>query len=202
MGREGTGPISLLTVGVFTLLIVLNAGFVVGYVIMTGDEDDKDDDNGAERLVPSVPEMIIAEGEIGIRGEISLIHLYIQLYGNEGIDMRDVVVKMNCIPSDGDPIVQMFLLQLQDTPRGPGFTVEDVHDPLGTWDPEGTPASFVLSQRAQLKLTFDLEKDLVALPPDSRIEILIQVTTTGFEIIEEFLTPTAYPSSGTVRLED
>jgi hypothetical protein len=202
MGRKGTGPISLFTVGVFTLLIVLNAGFVVGYVVMTHEEDDDDHDHEEEHTVRSSIELITAEGEIGIQGNITKIHLYVNLYGSEGVDMRDVVLHIACDPNGGPSIMEHFLLETWDDPEEFGFTVEEIQDPLGAWDPEGTPASFVLSQRAQLKLTIDLEEDLVELPPDSTVEITVDHTSTGHETYDYLRTPSAYPSMGSVMLED
>jgi len=202
MGRKMRGPDLLLTISIFSILIIINSTFVIGYVVLNKEDDDDNPHQHTHPRVRSMPEVIIAEGEIGMGGNISVIHLYIQLYGNNGIDMRDVVIHVICISSDSHSSSTDFLLEVVDDPGDPGFIVEEVYDPLGAWDPEGTPSSFILGQRAQLKLTFNIEEDLVTLPPDSIIEITFDVTSTGFETIEILRTPSSYPSAGTIKLED
>jgi len=204
MLKKEEGAIGIGTLIVFIALILV-AAIAAAVIIGTAEnleEKAESASNSAEKLVESTPTIIIAEGDITASNTISTVYLYITLYGSEGVDMRDVVIHILATPSGGNGVSNDLILTTVGTPNNQYFTAQKIIDPLGSWDPTGTPASYILSQRAQLKLTIDLGLAVTALPPDSTLEFTISVTTSGHETYDYYRTPASYPTGGIVALED
>jgi hypothetical protein len=157
-------------------------------------------DDHQERI--SSPAIITAKGSISSNNTISNLELYMNLYGNEGYDMRNIVIRLNATPSDGITVTGNVTLDTTGTADADSFTVDEIIDPLDVWDPTGTPASFILSQGAQLKINIDLELAVIALPPDSELQIILYDTASLNEEIDLLRTPRSYPKEGKISLED
>jgi hypothetical protein len=204
--KKEEGAIGIGTLIVFIALILV-AAIAAAVIIGTAEElEERAETVGddAEKLVRSSPEIIIAEGELSASNTVSDIYLHINLYGSEGIDMRDLVIHVLVIPSGGNGVSEDLTLDPTPgaSPAAKTYVVEEIYDPLSSWDPIGTPSSYILSQRAQLKIQIDLGLSLTALPPDSVIEITFDVTSSGHESYEKLRTPASYPAGGILSLDD
>jgi len=202
--KREEGAIGIGTLIVFIALILV-AAIAAAVIIGTAEELEERAESASEsakRLVQSTPEIIIKEGDLSASNTLDTLYLYVNLYGSEGIDMRDLVIHILTIPSGGNGATADLTLDASGTADVDSYTVEDIYDPFGAWDPQGTPASFILTQRAQLKIEINLGLATSALPPDSIIEITLDVTSSGYESIEHLRTPASYPPGGIVSLED
>ncbi|MGA1820471.1 MAG: archaellin/type IV pilin N-terminal domain-containing protein [Thermoplasmatota archaeon] len=204
MLRKEEGAIGIGTLIVFIALILVAA---IAAAVIIGTAEDLEEkaesaSESAQRLVESTPTIIIAEGDITASNTISTVYLYVTLYGSEGVDMRDVIIHVLATPSGGSATSADLTLDTVGTADDENFIVTWFYDPLGAWDPTGTPASYILSQRAQLKLEINLGLAATALPPDSALEFTISVTTSGHETYDYYRTPASYPTGGLVSLED
>lgn len=202
--KREEGAIGIGTLIVFIALILV-AAIAAAVIIGTAEELEERAENAgenAERLVKSAPEIIIMEGQMSASNTVSTIHLYLNLYGSEGIDMRDLVIHILATPSGGNAFSGNVILDTTTAPSAGTYAVTKIYDPLGAWDPTGSPASYILSQRAQLRVEIDLSLAAVALPPDSQLELTLDVTSSGYETIEHARTPASYPTGGIVSFED
>jgi flagellin FlaB len=204
--KKKEGAIGIGTLIVFIALILV-AAIAAAVIIGTAEDlEERAESAGeaAKNLVQSTPVIKIAEGDLMTTPTtVSRVYLYIDLYGNGGVKMTDVVLHILATPNGG--IATTGDLKFDPTASNPGFdtyTVEEIIDPNGQWDPTGTPASYILGERARLKLTIDLGVSAIALGPDSVLEIFMQVTTSGHQTYDYYRTPASYPSGGIVLLED
>ncbi|MBN1540258.1 MAG: hypothetical protein JW939_08955 [Candidatus Thermoplasmatota archaeon] len=202
--KKEEGAIGIGTLIIFIALILVAA---IAAAVIIGTAEDLEEraesaSESAQKLVESSPTIIIAEGELSASNTISVVHLYVNLYGSEGVDMRDVVIHILATPSGGTAVSGDVTLDTVGSADADSFTVDEIHDPLGSWDPTGTPASYILSQRAQLRIEINLGLAATALPPDSTLEFTIDVTTSGHETYDFYRTPASYPAGGVVSLED
>jgi len=204
MLKKEEGAIGIGTLIVFIALILV-AAIAAAVIIGTAEnleERAESTATAADKLVRSSPTIIIAEGDVSASNTIGTVYLYVNLYGSEGVDMRDVVIHVLATPSGGTGASADLTLTTVGSANNQFFTVTEIIDPLGSWDPTGTPASYILSQRAQLKITIDLGLAVTALPPDSTLAFTIDVTTSGHETYDFYRTPASYPTGGIVSLED
>jgi hypothetical protein len=147
--------------------------------------------------------IILAEGAVNDEGMMEMVHLFVDLYGAKGVDMRDVALHIIATPNGGTKVSQPLIFDSNIIdPEETTYTIDEVADPLDQWDPEGTPAIFILGERSRLKININLTRSATALVPDSTLEIFIQVTTSGYQSYDYFRTPASYPVQGIVTLED
>ncbi len=202
--KREEGAIGIGTLIVFIALILV-AAIAAAVIIGTAEQLEEQAEiagSDASRLVRSAPDIIIAEGDISASNTITTAFLYLNLYGSQGIDMRDLVIHILATPSGGNAVAGDLTLDTTGAADADSFTVIEIHDPLGAWDPTGTPASFILGQRAQLRVEINLGLAATALPPDSTLEITMDVTTSGHETIEYLRTPASFPTGGRVSFVD
>lgn len=193
-----------------TIIIIIMTLFILstGCLGSRGDDlEERPENHGdeGERLVEPTPIITIAEGEINSEtGRIDMVILYIDLYGNEGVDMGDVALNIIAKPSGGNARSQDLNLDPANvrTPTANTYACEEVDDPLAGWEPTGSPASFILAERSKLKITIDLNISVVELPPDSSFEVYLTVTTSGHKTYDYYKTPSSYPVEGVILLED
>ena len=177
----------------------------VSLIITTGclglfenDNDDDDDDN----LIPDHPQIVTVEGIVDDEGNISLVLIDVDLYGDQGVDMRNIVMHIIATPSNGPAESCDLIYGPAGSIDDENYGVRELFDPNNTWNPEGTPASYIFGKECLLELQVNLTASAVPLPPDSTLEIVLAVTISGHDTYDHFRTPTAYPATGTVRLED
>jgi len=204
--KKEEGAIGIGTLIVFIALILVAA---IAAAVIIGTAEDLEEraeaaGEAAEDLVQATPVIKIAEGDLGTSpSTVSTIHLYLDLYGDQGVDMRKVVIHIVSTPNGG--VADSQWVTFDPTQTSPGqdwFTVDEVLDPNGQWDPTGTPASYLLGKEARLRVNIDLGLSTTALGPDSELEIFIQVTTSGHQTYDYYRTPSSYPTGGIVLLED
>lgn len=206
--KKETGAIGIGTLIVFIALILV-AAIAAAVIIGTAENlEERAEDAGesAENLVEATPVINIAEGDIdSATGTIETVYFYIDLYGNDGVDMRDVVLHIITTPSGGTAESDDLILDDNDVSSADdeNYAVIPIVDPLQSWDPTGSPASFILSERARLRIEVDLDlADLSPLPPDSTLEVYMKVTTSGHQTYDHMKSPSSYPQGGIVVLED
>jgi hypothetical protein len=116
--------------------------------------------------------------------------------------MRDLVIHLVATPTGGNAVSKDLYMDLSITDGGADtFDVRQVLDPNNAWDPTGTPARYILSERAQLKIVIDLGLSTTALPQDSVLEIYMHVLTSGHTTYDLLRTPASYPTGGVVLFE-
>ncbi|MEA3559268.1 MAG: hypothetical protein U9R75_08455 [Candidatus Thermoplasmatota archaeon] len=205
--KKEAGAIGIGTLIVFIALILV-AAIAAAVIIGTAEDlEERAESAGesAERLVEATPVINIAEGNVdSATGTIDELYLYIDLYGNDGVDMTDVTLHIIATPSGGNAMSADLRLDRNNvgTANDEFYACEGIIDPLGNWDPAGSPASFILGERARLKLTIDLDLAVTTLPPDSVFEVFMKVTTSGHQTYDYNKTPSSYPAGGIVVLED
>ncbi|MGA1848907.1 MAG: archaellin/type IV pilin N-terminal domain-containing protein [Thermoplasmatota archaeon] len=202
--KEEEGAIGIGTLIVFIALILV-AAIAAAVIIGTAEDlEERAEDAGtsAENLVQATPQITIAEGTMNAAGLISTVVLNIDLYGTEGVNMQDVVIHVRATPNGGNAVSND--LTMDWTIAGGGattFDVDEILDPNNQWNPAGTPATFILGQRAQLKITLDLSLCATPLPPDSVLELNMHVLTSGHTTYDLMRTPASYPTGGVVPFE-
>jgi len=207
--NKDQGAIGIGTLIIFIALILV-AAIAAAVIISTAESLEEKAEaakNDAERLVRSSPMIMIAEGTVdATTGNIDQVDIYIDLYGSEGVDMRDVVLHVVATPSSGNAISDDLTFNTNTPGQATSafFGTSVILDPLGQFNPSGTPPTFILGERARLKLTIDLSSSgiNVPLPEASSLEIYTHVTTSGHERYDFYRTPSAFPSGGVVTLEE
>jgi archaellin len=180
------------------------AAIAAAVIIKTAEElEERAEAAGddAEKMVRSSPMIMIAEGTV-TSGNIDTVYLYIDLYGSEGVDMRNVVLHLVASPSSGNAKSAdlTYNTVTPGTADSDNYGTEMIVDPLTQYDPTATPPRYILGDRARLKLTVTLTQSLATLPPDSTLEIWTHATTTANPRYDYFRTPSAYPNGGIVSL--
>ncbi|MFW3145469.1 MAG: archaellin/type IV pilin N-terminal domain-containing protein [Thermoplasmatota archaeon] len=203
--KNEQGAIGIGTLIVFIALILV-AAIAAAVIIGTAEDlEERAESAGesAERLVEATPVINIAEGSV-TSGAVTAVDLYIDLYGNDAVDMRDVVLHILATPNAGTPVVGDLSLDPTSTTTttATNYAVTEILDPNAQWEPTGSPATFLLGERARLKITIDLSTAATTLPPDSIFQVFMKVTTSGHQTYDYLRTPSSYPSSGIVLLED
>ncbi len=202
--KNQEGAIGIGTLIVFIALILV-AAIAAAVIIGTAEDlEERAEQAGqsATNLIEATPVITIAEGELNAGGSIDKVYLYIDLYDNKGVDMRDLVIHILATPNGGTAVSQDLTMDATIAASANTYFVEEIVDPNGQWDPTGTPARYILGERAMLKLTIDLGLAATSLDPDSVLEIHFQVTTSGHKTYDLFTTPASYPNAGIVPLED
>jgi flagellin FlaB len=201
--KKDIGAIGIGTLIIFIALILV-AAIAAAVIIKTAEELEekaKAAGDDAQKMVRASPMIMIAEGTV-TSGNINQIALYIDLYGSEGVDMRDLVLHIVANPQTGNGVSTdlTFNTATPTTANADNFGTDEILDPLNQYDPTATPPRYILGERARLVLTVSLTQALVNLPPSSTLEIFSHVTTSGNERYDYFRTPSAYPNGGVVTL--
>jgi flagellin FlaB len=202
--KEDAGAIGIGTLIVFIALILV-AAIAAAVIIGTAEELEEQAEQVSDDTTQMIrgPVMIVyAEGDVN-NGVIDTVYLYVDLYGSEGIDMRDVVLHVVATPSSGNAVSHD--LKFNDgTPNNAGsdnFGTDVVNDPLQLYNPAGTPPTYILGKKAMLKLEIDLSAgSLTTLSPNSMLEIQTFVAESGHTPYDQYRTPSAYPLGGVVKL--
>ncbi len=202
--KKELGAIGIGTLIIFIALILV-AAIASAVIIKTAEElEEKAKAAGqdAQKMVRASPMIVIAEGNVLNQATIDKLYLYIDLYGSEGIDMRDLIVHIVANPptGNGKSADLTFNTASPLSATAAFFGTKMILDPLTQYDPTATPPRYILGDRARLMLTVDLTLALVNLPPASSLDIHSQVTTAGSERYDFFRTPSAYPNGGIVLL--
>jgi archaellin len=203
--KEETGAIGIGTLIIFIALILV-AAIAAAVIIKTAEELEEQGEKvsgDAQKLVSSTPHITIAEGGVSAN-TINMIYLYIDLYGSDAVDMRTVVLHILATPNGGnaasDDLIFNSVLSTQSTSECYG--TEEIVDFNGQYNPNSNPATYLLGERARLKLTINLGITTGnPLPPDSSIEIWVHTTSSGHQTYDYYETPSEYPSGGVVKLE-
>jgi hypothetical protein len=193
--REASGPISTISVLLF-LCILLSISGCLGFL-----EGDDQDHIGSRDQPDNLMAFITSEGVVQ-NNSIIEVHLTLRVLGTEGVDMRNIVLYVSCMPQGGPMVVEDLLLGTIEDNDGPRFLVEEVFGTDDAWNPDGSPSSFVIKERSMIVISVDLIEHLSPLPPGSSIGTVVHETTTGLETTKVWQTPSAYPTIGTVLLED
>jgi len=203
--KKELGAIGIGTLIVFIALILV-AAIAAAVIIGTAEEleeraEDVSDDT--QNMIRSPMMIIYAEGDVNT-GVIDTVYLYVELYGSEGLDMRDIVLHVVATPASGSA-VSTDLTYDEDDPTSAdidNFGVDIVNDPLSTYRPQDTPPSFIMGKKTTLKLEIDLGAgSLATLGPNSVLEITTIQSQSSNTPYDHFRTPTSYPNSGIVKLE-
>ena len=202
--KEQEGAIGIGTLIIFIALILV-AAIAAAVIIKTAEELEEQGEkvsDDASQLVSSTPQIKIAEGTVSA-GSVNSIDLYIDLYGSDAVDMRNVVLHLLATPNGGtaDSVDISFNLGNPTSATTTFFGTVEVIDPNNQYNPTGNPATYLLGERARLKLTVNLALSLVTLPPDSSLEIWMHTTTSGHQTYDYYETPAEYPSGGVVKME-
>lgn len=199
------GAIGIGTLIVFIALILV-AAIAAAVIIGTAEELEERaqevDEDSRDQLKQS-PRVIRAEGEIAASGNIEDVFIYVDYIGRDGVDMRNIVIHILATPNTGvaDFADLTYNLNSAQTADNDNFGTVEVVDLADTFDPTGTPPRYILGEQTQMRLQLDLQASAVALPPDSLLRIEITSTDSGGMTIDEWKTPSAYPTSGFVTLE-
>jgi len=199
------GAIGIGTLIVFIALILV-AAIAAAVIIGTAEELEEQAETAgqdAENLVEGKINLMYAEGTIdSVSGEIDEVDLYIDLYGSQGVDMRDIVLHVIATPADGTAVSDNLEYNEASptTASADYFGTEEISDPLDQYDP--TSGEYVLGERVKLYLTVDLGLSTTSLSEDSTLQVIIHVGTSGTVTNERMRTPSAYPTGGVVLLED
>lgn len=202
--KKDIGAIGIGTLIVFIALILVAA---IAAAVIIGTAEDLEEQaqivsDDTVKMIRGPVQIIFAYGMVN-NGVIDEVYLYIDLYGSEGIDMRDLFMIVIATPATGNAISED--LKYHDSePTEPDplyYGTDIVIDPLSLYNPAGTPPSYILGERATLKLTIDLDESLTTLGPGSELEIKTIVTESSHLPYDHFRTPSAYPLGGVVKLD-
>ncbi len=200
--KDEIGAIGIGTLIVFIALILV-AAIAAAVIIGTAEDlEERSEQAGqdAENLVSGKVIIWLAEGSLDASGDIDKVYLYLDLYGSSGIDMRDVVLHVVATSSTGSAVSRDLTYSDMATPTALLYVVTEVSDPLSTYDP--TSGEYVLGERTSLYITVDLGLSTTTLSEASTLEIFTKVTTSGTDTYDLWRTPSAYPTSGVVLLDE
>ena len=200
--KDEIGAIGIGTLIVFIALILV-AAIAAAVIIGTAEDlEERSEQAGqdAEDLVSGKVIIWLAEGSLDASGDIDEVDLYLDLYGSSGIDMRDVVLHVVATSSSGGAVSRDLTYSSAATPTSTLYIVTEVSDPLSTYDP--TSGEYVLGERTSLFITVDLGLSTTTLSEASTLEIFTKVTTSGTVTYDLWRTPSAYPPSGVVLLDE
>ncbi|OYT46388.1 hypothetical protein B6U90_01175 [Thermoplasmatales archaeon ex4484_6] len=206
MRKEDIGAIGIGTLIVFIALILV-AAIAAAVIIGTAEdleERGQEAAGDAKNVVKQTPRILRAEGEVATSGNIDNVDIYLDYIGSEGVDMRNVVLHVIATPNGGTAARADLTQNLNPTTTATAttFGTTEIADPLNHWDPAGTPPRYILGETTQLRVRISLSSAATVLPPDSSLRIEITTTDSGGRTIDEWETPSAYPSGGWVLLED
>jgi len=200
--KEETGAIGIGTLIIFIALILV-AAIAAAVIIKTAEELEEQGEKvsgDAQKLVSSTPQIKIAEGTVNA-GAVTALSLYIDLYGSDAVDMRNVVLHILVTPNGG---VASSTDLGYNTGNPTGTTSTNYGTTPIIWSTiQYNPSNgrYLLGEQARFKLTVDLSISLTSLAPDSSIEIWVHTTTSGHQTYDYYETPAEYPSGGVVKLE-
>lgn len=206
MKKEDIGAIGIGTLIVFIALILV-AAIAAAVIIGTAEdleERGQEAAGDAKNVVKQTPRILRAEGEVATSGNIDNVDIYLDYIGSKGVDMRNVVLHVVATPNGGTAARVDLTQNLNPTTTATAttFGTTEIVDPLNQWDPTGTPPRYILGETTQLRVRISLSSAATVLPPDSFLRIEITTTDSGGRTIDEWETPSAYPSGGWVLLED
>ncbi|MGA1821309.1 MAG: hypothetical protein ACMUIG_02135 [Thermoplasmatota archaeon] len=204
MENRDVGAIGIGTLIVFIALILV-AAIAAAVIIGTAEdleEQAEDVSDDTSKMIRGPVQIVYAEGMVN-NGVIDEVYLYVDLYGSEGIDMRDLLLHVIATPTTGNADSEDLKYNDGDpTEPDPLFYGTDVViDPLLLYNPAGTPPTYILGERAILKLTIDLDESLTTLGPGSELEIKTLLSESSHKPYDHYRTPSAYPLGGIVMLE-
>jgi archaellin len=203
--KDAEGAIGIGTLIIFIALILV-AAIAAAVIISTAEELEEQGEkvsDDAQKLVSSTPQIKIAEGTVS-SGSVSSVDLYIDLYGSDAVDMRNVVLHILATPNGGtaDSVDLTYNVGNPTSATSAFYGTTEVVDPNNQYNPTGNPATYLLGERVRLRLTVNLALSVVSLPPDSPLEIWVHTTTSGHQTYDYYETPAEYPSGGVVKLEN
>lgn len=203
--KKDIGAIGIGTLIVFIALILV-AAIAAAVIIGTAEELEETaqevDEDTQDRL-KQAPNVIRAEGEIAASGQIEDVYIYIDYLGSHGVDMRNVVIHILATPNNGvaDVADLTFNINSAGTADNDNFGTVEIVDWADTFDPTTTPPRYILGEQTQLRIQLDLQSAAVSLSPDSKLRVEFTSTDSGGVTVDEWTTPSAYPTSGFVKLE-
>lgn len=200
--KDEIGAIGIGTLIVFIALILV-AAIAAAVIIGTAEDlEERSEQAGqdAEDLVSGKVIITLAEGSLDASGDIDSVDLYLDLYGSSGIDMRDVVLHVVATSSSGGAVSQDLTYNPAGAATATMYGTTEVSDPLSTYDPAN--GEYVLGERTYLYITVDLGLSTTALSEASTLEVFTKVTTSGTQTYDLWRTPSAYPTSGVVLLDE
>jgi archaellin len=200
--KKDIGAIGIGTLIVFIALILV-AAIAAAVIIGTAEDleeraEEASDD--AKTMIQQVPRIIRAQGTVAASGNIDVVDIYIDYIGNDGVDMRNVVVHVLATPNNGvatraDLTINIANLGSADSQF---FGVTEIADPLGHWDTTTSPPRYIIGEGTLLRLSLNLQSAASSLPPDSDLRIEITSSDSGSKTIDEWVTPAAYPQANSI----
>ncbi len=202
--KDEIGAIGIGTLIVFIALILV-AAIAAAVIIGTAEDlEERSEQAGqdAEALLSGKIIIWLAEGSLDASGDIDSVDLYLDLYGSSGIDMRDIILHVVATSSSGSAVSQDLTYNVNNPTQATAlmYSTTEVSDPLNTYDP--TSGEYVLGERTSLFITIDLGLSTTALSEASTLQIYTKVTTSGTVTKDLWRTPSAYPPSGVVLLDE
>lgn len=202
--KDEIGAIGIGTLIVFIALILV-AAIAAAVIIGTAEDlEERSQQAGqdAEDLLSGKIFFWLAEGSMDASGDVDSVDLYLDLYGSSGIDMRDIILHVVATSSSGSAVSQDLTYNVNNPTQATAlmYSTTEVADPLNTYDP--TSGEYVLGQRTSLFITIDLGLSTTTLSEASTLEITTKVTTSGTKTTDLWTTPSAYPPSGVVLLDE
>lgn len=200
--KKDIGAIGIGTLIVFIALILV-AAIAAAVIIGTAEdlEERAEEASGdARTMIQQVPRIIRAEGTVAASGNIDVVDIYIDFIGNDGVDMRNIVVHVVATPNNGvasraDLTINIANLGSADSQF---FGVTEIADPLGHWDTTASPPRYIIGEGTLLRLALNLQSAASSLPPDSDLRIEITSSDSGSKTIDEWVTPSAYPQTNSI----
>ena len=202
--KKDVGAIGIGTLIVFIALILV-AAIAAAVIIGTAEELEEraqEVDEDSRDQLKQAPRVIRGEGQIAASGNIEDVFIYLDYIGQDGVDMSHVIIHVLATPQNGVASVADLIFNFNPVATADSThfgTVQITNSPI--FDETGTPPRYILGETVQLKVQIDLQSSTVALPPDSDLRIEITSTDSGGMTIDEWKTPSAYPTSGFVTLE-
>ncbi len=200
--KKEIGAIGIGTLIVFIALILV-AAIAAAVIIGTAEELEENAERvteDARTMIRQLPRIVRAEGEVAANSHIDDLFIYLHYIGSDGIDMNKIVIHILVEPNGGIGDYADLTLNIGSigTASSDYFGTEQISDPLDHWDPLASPPRYIIGEGTMLRLTIDLSSAATTLPPDSDLRLEITSSNAGGKTIDEWETPAAYPSIGSI----